>query len=133
MKMNPENLEDLFRDLDRRYFAGLITTVYRIDWHNLDEPSKVESAAVPAVTAEPPSIPGGIRGICIPEARQILIDHCRNPEDQNRLRATVVHEMIHAAVEIERPLRRTDDPHGPRFTRVEAPCQGGRETSETTG
>jgi hypothetical protein len=97
MKMDTENLEHLFRDLDKRHFRGLIATVYRIDWRNFDEPSKVESAASDAM---PESIPGDIRGICIPKTGQILIDHCRSPEDQNGLRATVLHEMIHAAVEI---------------------------------
>jgi hypothetical protein len=104
--------QDLLVELDRRYFDGRLTAAgYRFDVRNLDKPGELEFYVAPdgAFKIED----DGILGTCISETWRIFIDH--HDDRVQEFRPTLLHEMAHAAVDLDRPLRPGADQHGRRF------------------
>jgi len=104
--MNPLKDEDvlpLFAELDRKHYAGALTAAgYRV--------SLVQVAGLmEAVFA----CDEDVAGWCLTSHRLILID--KDGDHQGGVRATLLHEMAHAKVDLDRPLSRRESPHGGRF------------------
>lgn len=102
-------LKILFDDLDLRYFGGRLTAAgYRV------EVAWVDRNIDPTDTDRPPAFGDNI-GCCYPFMRLINID--RSVRDPVELRETLLHEMIHASVGLNRRPRKNEKEHGAAFYR----------------
>ena len=111
-----EQLRELFADLDRQYFDGRLSAAnITIGAVNLDKPGELEFYTMPDGSLRAFKIDDdGILGIYIHEIRRMFFDHHDDGREQE-FRPTLLHEMAHAAVELNRPLRKGEDDHGRRF------------------
>ena len=101
-----------FVELDRRHFAGrLVAAGYQVDVRNL-KPGERGYYFAPDGTLRAVKIEEQIAGICVSASRLILIHHHDDPVE---FRGTLLHEMAHAAVELDKPLWKGADQHGRRF------------------
>jgi hypothetical protein len=115
-------VQGLFRELDQRHFAGRLTRArFRVRMCHLVA-GQIEHYNLPNGSRGAYRIEDdGLLGVMVFGARLILVNyHDRESVPRGRdpdveLRNTLLHEMSHAALELERPLRRGADEHGRRF------------------
>jgi hypothetical protein len=119
--LEQETVRVLFAELDAGYFdSRLARAGFRVEMRNLDKVG-LEYYAGPDGTLRATRIEGAAGGVCIQAARLILVDHHTaerlgpDLDPDLELRRTLLHEMVHAAVELNRPLRKGADEHGRRF------------------
>jgi hypothetical protein len=101
-------IQNIFAALDQRHFGSkLCKAGYRAEIAWVDrtrEPDDYRQRGY-----------GENIGRCLAELRLIQID--LSVRDPNEARETILHEMVHASVELDRPLRKNEDQHGTRFWR----------------
>jgi hypothetical protein len=102
--LRDEDVISLFRELDRRHYARrLISAGCRVTFGH------VTALAHFLGSSE------DVAGWYIPESHLILLE--KDGDHPDGLRATLLHEMAHASVDLDRPLSNRESPHGSRFMR----------------
>lgn len=104
--MDHHALQSLFAKLDSHYFGGKLREAHiRVEFGWVDRRRGPEASL----------LMGDIAGHWQPFLHLIQIDD--RISDPLEIEAVLVHEMIHASVELERPLRKNENDHGKRFRR----------------